>query len=93
MGPVVTHTFNGRKYYIDIDKVDGWCDQYKLNKRFIHVVANPKTKNGLISIVHEALHAEDWAKTEEVVDRVSKEIGTFLWRLGFRLGEKTNATR
>jgi len=82
--PVKTHIFNGRKYYIDIDKLDGWCDQFKLNKRFIHVLADVKTKNGLISIIHEALHAEDWAATEEVVDRVSKEIGGFLWRLGYR---------
>ena len=82
---IKTHVFNGRRYYIDVDKIDGWCDQYKLNnKRMIHILSNPTTKNGLITIIHEALHAENWAETEEVVDRVSAEIGSFLWRLGFR---------
>jgi hypothetical protein len=43
-----------------------------------------KTKNGLVTAIHEALHAENWSKDEDTVDRVSKEIGTFLWRLGYR---------
>ena len=81
---VKTHVFNGRRYYIDIDNVDGWCDQYKTNKRMIHIITKPNTKNELITILHESLHAENWAETEEVVDRVSTEIGSFLWRLGFR---------
>ncbi len=79
-----THVFNRRRYYIDIDNVDGWCDQYKNNKRMIHIVTKPNTKNELITILHESLHAENWAETEEVVDRVSTEIGSFLWRLGYR---------
>jgi len=85
MRPVKTHIFNGRRYYIDIDKIDGWCDQYKLeNKRMLHIITDLETKNGLITTIHEALHAENWAETEEVVDRVSREIGNFLWRLGYR---------
>ena len=38
--------------------------------------------------IHELLHAENWAETEEVVDRVSSEIGKVLWRAGYRRSEK-----
>jgi len=87
MRKVKTHTFNGRKYHIDVDLIEGWCDQFKLdaqNGRCIHILADLSTQKGLIVAIHEALHAENWAATEDVVDRVSKEIGSFLWRLGYR---------
>jgi len=79
-----THTFNGRKYQIDIkDSIDGVCDQYNTN-RCLLICADLSKRNGLITAIHEALHAESWVKDEDTVDRVSKEIGTFLWRLGYR---------
>lgn len=85
MQPVKTHTFNGRRYKIDVDKLDGYVDQYTLhNDRTLHIFADLETKKGLITVIHEALHAENWAATEEVVDRVSREIGSFAWRLGYR---------
>ncbi len=80
-----THTFNGRKYKIDCDTdIDGWCDQFALNERFIHIHQPLNTQRGLITAIHEALHAENWAANEQTVERVSREIGSFLWRLGFR---------
>lgn len=84
MKKVKSHTFNGRKYRIDFGHLDGWCDQYDLNDRMIHILAEPNTRNELITIIHECLHAEDWTKTEEPIERIGKEIGTFLWRLGYR---------
>ena len=85
MRKLKTHTFNGRKYRIDIMDyhVDGVCDQYK-PKRMMMLCADLKTRMGLITVVHEALHAENWCKDEQTIDNVSKEIGTFLWRLGYR---------
>ena len=85
---VRTHTFNGRKYKIEIKPgpTDGVCDQYKL-ERLLSIYADLETENGLITALHEALHAENWAATEDVVDRVSTEIGNFLWRLGYRRKE------
>jgi hypothetical protein len=64
--------------------LDGWCDQYKLDDRILASMAPPKARNELITIIHESLHASNWAATEEVVDRVSKEVGGLLWRLGYR---------
>jgi hypothetical protein len=56
-----TATLNGRRYKIDFDAdIDGYCDQYKLNERYISVSAKPFTRNELITILHECLHAEDW---------------------------------
>jgi len=86
MKPVKTHKFNGRRYKIDIDVLDGLVDQYTLhNDRTLRILTGLKTKKGLVTVIHESLHAENWAATEEVVDRVSREIGSFLWRLGYRL--------
>jgi hypothetical protein len=50
----------------------------------LQILVPLKTRKGLITALHETLHAEDWVKSEKVVDRVSKEIGNFLWRLGYR---------
>jgi hypothetical protein len=86
MDKIRTHTFNGRKYKIDIDTgVDGWCDQYACNELMIHILADLGTQKGLITVIHEALHAEDWKAGEGTVERVSSEIGRFLWRLGYRI--------
>ena len=87
--PVKTHTFHGRRYKIDIepDGLHGECDAYHIGEkdRKIGIYIDPATKKGLITIIHECLHAEDWHASEEAVDRTSAEIGNFLWRLGYRL--------
>lgn len=87
---VRTHTFNGRRYRIDIcgGKLDGYVDQYKLNSRNMIIMAEPKTKAELETFIHEALHAENWRASEKVVQRVGKEIADFLWRLGYRRTKK-----
>lgn len=88
MRKVKTHKFNGRSYKIDIrEPVDGYCEQYGMTEadREIAIFCDIKTKNGLITIIHEALHASDWRQDENAVDRVSSEVGNFLWRLGFRI--------
>lgn len=88
MKAVRTVIFNGRKYSLYVRQpVDGMTDTYSLDSqdaREINIFADISTKNGLVTLIHEALHAENWAASEVVVDRVSTEIGTFLWRLGYR---------
>ena len=84
MTPVVrTHTFNGKRYLITIAELDGQCDTFQ-KERELQVFRDPNTRVGLITLIHEALHACNWSKKEEGVDRTSKDIGSFLWRLGFR---------
>jgi len=89
MAKVKTATFNGRRYKIDIDvPADGQVDAYKMGdtQRFIYIqVDEINSCRGLTTLIHEFLHAENWAETEDVVDRVSTEIGRTLWRMGWRL--------
>ena len=85
---VKTATFNGRKYKIDLceEPLDGYCDQYKLSEsqRTLCIWTPLDKRNGLITAIHEALHASDWHASEETVDRISNDMGRSLWRLGYR---------
>jgi len=89
MRNVRTHTFNGRKYKISVNEggLDGLCDTYDKGRELI-ICADLATRNGLITALHESLHASRWTSTEDTVDRVSREIGAFLWRLGYRKVDK-----
>jgi hypothetical protein len=83
-----THSFNGQRFEIFTAPLDGLCDIPKDRNLELHIFADLKTRNGLITVIHEALHAENENWTEAYVDRVSKDIGRFLWRLGFRKTKK-----
>ena len=87
---VKTATFHGRKYKIDIDPegVKGMCDQYDPNDRWIHIFDDLNTQHGLMTAIHEVLHSEDWKESEDRIEQISKDIGRFLWRLGYRIKEK-----
>ena len=80
---VKTHTFNGIKYEIVIEKVDGMADKY--DGYSLAVNGDLSTQKDLITLIHEAMHAGNWDKHEETIDRSSKEIGRLLWRLGYRI--------
>lgn len=86
---VKSHVFNGRRYEIDMPgRIDGTTEQYRLDKRIMLIAVDRGTKNELETCIHESLHAENWAATEKVVERVGKEIADFLWRLGYRRVKK-----
>jgi len=82
---VRSHTFNGVKYDIDIcNRLDGTCDSPRGGRPSLRVSVPLNTQKGLITLLHECLHAEGWAKSEDVIERVSREAGTLAWRLGYR---------
>ena len=87
--PLLTHTFNGHKYTIVVrpEGIDGICDQPG-EKDTLIIATEPNTRNGLITAIHEAMHASDYHKKEADIDRCSKDIGRFLWRMGYRLKGK-----
>ena len=100
--PVNTHSFNGVSYKIRVDvPIDGWCDKPKKPQKSEYLAIwlpnglpfgdERGAKNGLITLIHECLHAEHWKSREKTVDRVSTEIGSLLWRLGYRR-KKVNDT-
>jgi len=64
---------------------DGLTDIEEGKEHHMMIFTELNTRNGLITLIHEALHAENWTANEKDVERVSREIGGFLWRLGFRL--------
>ena len=88
MRRVRTHTFNGVKYNIDVyEPFDEVCEsprEKKDQRPHIRVALDINTKAGMIALFHGCFHAENWAKSEEVVDRCAVEIGTLFWRLGYR---------
>jgi hypothetical protein len=96
MRKVRTHTFNGVKYEIDVyQPFDGLCESPTSdnNRPDIRISIDIRTRLGLISLLHECLHAENYAKGEGVVDRVSSEIGDLLWRLGFRMKDESKGKK
>ena len=81
---VRTHTFNGKRYKIVFTgRIDGLADTKELLPSVV-IACEENTQNELITIIHEAMHAGNWDKHEETIDRSSNEIGKLLWRLGFR---------
>lgn len=87
---VKTATFNGIKYDIKIGCFDGWADT--TNGYSIVVNGDLSTQKDLITLIHESMHAGNWSKQEDKIDKTSREIGRLLWRLGYRLqNQKTKA--
>ena len=81
---VRTHSFCGIKYKIDfVGGIDGITDTRESFPSIV-IACKSGTQNELITIIHEAMHAGNWDKHEETIDRSSKEIGRLLWRLGYR---------
>jgi len=92
---VRTHRFAGKKFHIDVDTpYVGWCDkpgrpdltEYPAIRLPNGLPCGEKrgARQGLITLVHEMLHAEDWDLIEATVDRIAVDMGGLLWRLGFR---------
>lgn len=94
---VHTHRFNGIRYHIEVDnRYIGWCDKPKKpDPKEYPAIRLPNglpkgnrrgARDGLVTLIHECLHAERYSDYENVVDRVAGDIGRLLWRLGYRRG-------
>jgi hypothetical protein len=95
MRKVKTHRFNGIKYHIGVDEpYIGWCDRPKSpDKAEYPAIRLPNglpcsdekgAKLGLLTLLHECFHAENWDLPEKRVDRIAQDVGSLLWRLGYR---------
>ena len=85
MRKVRFHTFNGIRYEIEIvGPVDGLCNAPKIKEPHLFICTTLKAKNGLVAVIHEALHACNYNTKEEKVEGTAKDIADFLWRLGYR---------
>lgn len=80
---IQTATFNGRRYKLILEELDGNTDtDYDL---WLIVERDLNKRVGLETAIHEALHACDWNAREKKVERTAKDIARFLWRLGYRM--------
>ena len=87
---VKTASFNKKRYHVSLGKLDGLHVPRNVDRE-IMVMADMKTLAGLITCIHEPLHAELPKLSEKTVERISKDIGRFLWRLNFRRVQETNS--
>lgn len=86
---VKTHRFNNHKYDIVLTgPIDGICDTSRTPPFSLVITCDLNTKAGLIALIHESMHAGNWDKHEETIQRSSAEIGNLLWRLGYRRRKK-----
>ncbi len=84
---VKTHTFNGTRYNIYIEPIKGIANLDN-SQGSIHVITQCLSqRQTLVVTIHESLHVSDWNMSEEKVDRISTEIGSLLYRLGYRIRE------
>lgn len=86
MRKVRTASFNGVVYDVDIcEPLDGLCDYPRSGSApTIRTMTPLGSQLELESLIHESMHACNWAATEEVVTRSAHEITRLLWRLGYR---------
>lgn len=85
---IKTHVFNGCKYLIAMWPIKGITDVSHNSPLTLAINTKEPAKRLLSTTIHEALHACDWNMSEKKVDKISKDIGRFLWRLGYRQLEK-----
>lgn len=80
-----THTFCGVRYNIDFRSCFGSCDEPRPKMPTLWVdLDNIGEKKQFEVLIHEALHACDFNKSEAMVAQTAKDISRFLWRLGYR---------
>ena len=97
MKKVRTHRFKGVKYDICVDEsFFGYCDLPDISKQNPDLVLpdglargnGKKARQDLNILLHECLHASSgcwhYLADDKKVDRVAIEIGSLLWRLGYR---------
>lgn len=78
--------FNGITYRVDTEPISGYCTPPTGScSETIGITDGVKnTEKSLIAIIHEFRHAGNFDTKEEKVDRVSRDIGRALWRMGWR---------
>jgi hypothetical protein len=65
---------------------DRWadCSPPSDSKREIRIRQVLRGRARLETVIHEALHAQTWSRSEDDVRRSARELADLLWRLGYR---------
>lgn len=87
---VKKHSFDNKAYRIQWRKpylCEGICaaPTHPFPRR--HILINPHSdgKTLMGTLIHEAIHAEQWYLDESTVERIGEEVSDFLWKCGYRL--------
>jgi len=90
-----SHVFNGVKYKIkfvspeELEKhfkgCDGLCEEPKTPNPKIYLNNSVDPMRAIQILVHELTHSElFYTLSEKTVTRIGEEIGSCLWKLGYR---------
>jgi len=84
-----THSFAGRRYRVEVEeRVLGYAEvpgkKGRPERLEIYVDPDLPPKRHLEIAIHEALHALIPGASEDAVLIAGKELGRWLWRLGYR---------
>ena len=85
--PPKFHSFNGKKYRITRDVLDGFVDHpesYSHTFRELNCSERMKGFDELETWIHESIHASYPSKKETEVRQAGYDIARLLWRLGYR---------
>jgi len=75
------------KHFFDHD-ADGACDDRESTDKEIWINPNLCEKEFLKTCIDEAFHGCIFEIDNEIVDQISEDMGTFLYRIGFRLKDE-----
>ena len=89
---IKSHDFAGNRYKVVWKKPlekDTWglCEGNDAPEKTMHVSPNLKEYDFLSTCLDEAIHACNFSLDNEHVGDMASSIGSFLWRIGFRLEE------
>jgi len=70
--------------FSNLKKCKGYCDSPNSKGKEIVVRKNLPAKEELDVTIHELLHAADWWKDEEWIERIGTDIANILWKIGWR---------
>ena len=89
----IYHTFGGKKYKVIFEypskmgDADGKCDDPTSKGKTIKISMGLDPERELEVLIHETLHIFDWRCDEEYIERMGKDISSFLYKLGYRKQE------
>jgi hypothetical protein len=74
MRPVKTHSFGGKSHRIHVGPVDGICFNSEKNEKDhdLFILTSLREKEGLITAIHEAMHALNWNTKEGKIEQDEK---------------------
>lgn len=92
------HTFAGNNYLIKFKKPEDWdcgegkkvpvnglCDEPKAEAKGIIIDPGIDEIDFLKTCIDEGIHACNWTLDNDAVGHMSEALGSFLWRIGFRV--------